>query len=203
MNHFIYKITNKINGKYYIGRHSTDDIFDGYMGSGNGIKNAISKYGIENFEKEIIAEADTADALWEMEKDIVNKDVVKDKMSYNVAYGGKHYLYGLKQYDKKAFKKHQSNAGKIGGKIAQSKFGLDWHKKGGSVSSKKRSSLFVYKIKTNTNEIFILNGLEFKQKCKEMEWNYNTLHWKKSQGKEIKRGKHKGFLVELISTPNN
>jgi hypothetical protein len=45
MRHIIYKITNMVNGKYYVGRHSTTDINDGYMGSGIWIKNAIRKYG--------------------------------------------------------------------------------------------------------------------------------------------------------------
>ena len=47
MKHIIYKITNKINDRIYIGAHSTDDINDSYMGSGKAIKAAQRKYGIE------------------------------------------------------------------------------------------------------------------------------------------------------------
>ena len=52
--HFtIYKTTNKANGKYYIGQHQTEDLEDGYLGSGKHLKAAIKKYG-KSFVKEIL-----------------------------------------------------------------------------------------------------------------------------------------------------
>lgn len=199
MRYIIYKITNQLNGKYYIGRHATKDVNDCYMGSGTGIKNAIKKYGVENFTKEIIAETDSAEALWNLEKDIVNESVVKDDKSYNNAYGGKHYLHGLKEYNYDAFIEHQRRAGQ---QYAANFVGKDkeWYAKGGSKSSRMRSEQYLYQITTNTGNKYIVNGVEFKVLCEEKDWNYNTLHWKKSMGKYISRGKHKGFLVEQLST---
>ena len=142
MRHIIYKVTNTINGKYYIGRHSTDNINDGYFGSGIGIKNAVAKYGIESFTKEIIAEAFSRSDLWELEKELVNNEVVNDPQSYNMAYGGKHYLHGLQQYDPEKFTQHQSDAGKRGGYSAYNKKTIkekySWHSNGGNANAKIR-----------------------------------------------------------------
>lgn len=57
MKFYIYKITNNINGKIYIGQHkqtTTKEKIDRYLGSGILIKKAQDKYGKENFIKEII-----------------------------------------------------------------------------------------------------------------------------------------------------
>ena len=197
MHYIIYKITNQINRKYYIGSSMSANVNDSYMGSGIGIKNAIKKYGKENFTKEIITEADSADSLWELEKEIVNKEVVQDRMSYNNAYGGKHYLHGLREHDYDAFIEHQRNAGEQYAKNFKGK-SKEWHMKGGSASSRKRSEQYIYRITTNEGQEYIVNGLEFKKLCIEKDWNYNTLHWKQSMGRHISRGKHKGFLVEQI-----
>lgn len=51
---YIYKITNLLNGKVYVGKHTCDTIENSYMGSGVAIKRAIKKYGLENFKKEIV-----------------------------------------------------------------------------------------------------------------------------------------------------
>jgi hypothetical protein len=81
----MYKVTNKINGKFYIGKHQTKDLDDGYMGSGKLIRSAIKKYGIENFTKEILHILPSEDEMNQKEKELV----VLSEMSYNLCEGGK------------------------------------------------------------------------------------------------------------------
>jgi group I intron endonuclease len=50
----IYKVTNTINGKIYVGKQTSTN--KNYYGSGKLVKQAIKKYGRENFTKEIIDE---------------------------------------------------------------------------------------------------------------------------------------------------
>ena len=52
--HFIYKITNLINNRYYYGMHSTNNLEDGYFGSGKLIRLSIKKYGQNNHRFEIL-----------------------------------------------------------------------------------------------------------------------------------------------------
>jgi hypothetical protein len=85
---FVYKTTNLINNKYYIGVHSTDDLDDGYFGSGKLLKRALKKYSKENFKREIIYFCESMDAALEKEKEIVNLEFVKCESNYNVAIGG-------------------------------------------------------------------------------------------------------------------
>jgi hypothetical protein len=61
----IYKITNLLNGKIYIGKELKYNIQ--YYGSGILIRKAIIKYGQENFRKDIIEECQV-DQLNEREK---------------------------------------------------------------------------------------------------------------------------------------
>ena len=84
MYYTIYKITNLINGKHYIGKHQTKNLDDGYMGSGKLIKRAIAKYGIENFSKEILHVFNTEHDMNSAEKDLV----VLSEQSYNLCDGG-------------------------------------------------------------------------------------------------------------------
>jgi len=80
----IYKITNKTNGKYYIGKHQTKDLNDGYMGSGKLLRRAIKEYGIDNFTKEILFIFDNESDMNAKEKELV----VISEESYNLCPGG-------------------------------------------------------------------------------------------------------------------
>ena len=86
--HYFYKITNTINNHFYYGIHSTNDLNDGYMGSGRRLKIAIKKYGIENFSKEIIKFFNNRDELAKYEAEIVTESLVHDPNCYNMIVGG-------------------------------------------------------------------------------------------------------------------
>lgn len=85
----IYKITNKLNGKIYIGKHQTKDLDDNYMGSGKILRHAIDKHGIENFEKEILFRFDNEEEMNAKEAELVTGEFVKEDTNYNLCPGGK------------------------------------------------------------------------------------------------------------------
>jgi hypothetical protein len=84
----IYKITNILNGKIYIGKHQTKDIDDGYMGSGKHLKRAISKHGIENFKKEILFQFDNEADMNTKEAELVTEEFCLKEDTYNLCPGG-------------------------------------------------------------------------------------------------------------------
>lgn len=88
MHHFVYKTTNRINGKIYVGAHKTESMDDEYMGSGKILLRAIEKYGIKNFERKILTKFDNADDMYKMEAILVNEEFVADKNTYNIKCGG-------------------------------------------------------------------------------------------------------------------
>ena len=95
---YIYKITNQINGKIYIGKHSTDNLDDGYMGSGILICKAEKKYGLENFTKEYLSFCDTEEKLNWFEKFYIKKFNAR-QVGYNLTDGGDGTV-GLKPWNK-------------------------------------------------------------------------------------------------------
>jgi len=88
MYYTIYKTTNQINGKIYLGKHQTKTIDDSYIGSGVGLKRAIKKYGKENFTKEILFVFDNELEMNLKEKELITEEFVLRKDTYNAGIGG-------------------------------------------------------------------------------------------------------------------
>jgi len=134
MYYTIYKITNKTNNKYYIGKHQTNNIDDGYMGSGKLLRRAINKHGINNFVKEILH-------IFDNEQDMNNKEkelVVIGEQSYNLCDGGKG---GFGYINKLPNQSWRIKTGKITSQKLKNKSGNDHWKNISRLSHEKYSNL--------------------------------------------------------------
>ena len=84
----LYKTTNLITGKYYIGVHSTNKLEDGYLGSGKVLRLSINKYGKENHKREVLVFCNSSEAAYLLENKKVTKKLLKDPMCMNLKEGG-------------------------------------------------------------------------------------------------------------------
>lgn len=83
----IYKTTNLVNGKIYVGKDSLND--PAYFGSGTILARAIRKYGLSSFRKDILEVCSTPQELDNREQHWIRKLKSTDrKKGYNIASGG-------------------------------------------------------------------------------------------------------------------
>lgn len=95
--YIIYKITNLVNGKIYIGKHRCDRLDDDYFGSGKLLQLAIAKYGIENFVFHLEIDLKSAEEMDLLEEMVVNKEFLERDDVYNISRGGTNpCMYGDK-----------------------------------------------------------------------------------------------------------
>src|ERR1035437_7205902 len=87
--YLVYKLTNSVNGKIYIGCHMTKNLDDGYMGSGKRLGYAKKKYGIENFKKDILSTHETPEQMLIEEARLVNEEFLGREDVYNLTCGGR------------------------------------------------------------------------------------------------------------------
>lgn len=87
MFHTIYKTTNLINGKYYFGYHKTKNPNDEYLGSGKYIRNAVAKYGVANFKKDVLFVYLDATSAFGKEAELVEA-FRNDPLCMNLRQGG-------------------------------------------------------------------------------------------------------------------
>lgn len=89
MYYIVYKTTNKINNKIYIGIHTQIGVeFDGYLGSGLILRKAILKYGEENFHRETLFEYDNLQDSRDKERELVTEEFCIGIDNYNISVGG-------------------------------------------------------------------------------------------------------------------
>lgn len=86
--HYIYKTTCVITNKFYIGMHSTDNLEDGYQGSGKILWYSIRKHGKENHKTEIIEFVSSREELRLREKQLVNEELINVDSCMNLKLGG-------------------------------------------------------------------------------------------------------------------
>lgn len=87
---YFYKITNLIDKRYfYYGVHCTDNIEDGYMGSGSLLQQDYITFGVKNFKREILKFFNTPNDAFKYEKEMITESLLQDPFCYNIAEGGR------------------------------------------------------------------------------------------------------------------
>ena len=116
---YTYQTKNLLNGKTYLGIHTTSNLDDGYLGSGVILKKAIAKHGKENFKLEILSFWDTREEAIEEEEFLVSESWVLSEDNYNLIGGGvnskkfygelleEHKERGANQFRVEAYKKRK------------------------------------------------------------------------------------------------
>jgi len=106
---------NQVSGKRYIGQHKSAEWDNSYFGSGKLLKQAIKKYGKENFTCQPLAWALSKEQLDEQEIYFI----YYHKPEYNIAPGGKgfgsgenHPMFGRKHSDVQKQKWSEERKGK-------------------------------------------------------------------------------------------
>lgn len=121
---YIYLITNRVNGKIYVGQHKYDkmELDTNYHGSGKKLWNAYNKYGIDKFDTTLIDTADTKEELDQKETFYIDAlDCRNPDVGYNIAEGGggvsglcgeKNGFHGKQHTDETKQKMSESHKGK-------------------------------------------------------------------------------------------
>lgn len=167
MHYYIYKITNLLNGNFYIGRRCTRDSIDEdtYFGSGKRLKDAIRKYGVENFNKEILKVCESYDELIHLEKEIVTEELVRCNQCYNLALGGHggYTFYKNRNYKHTNESKEKISRANTGRKrldlVERNKqgFNMFWNGRKRTQEDKQKKSVAAKKRVENSSTDFAIN----------------------------------------------
>lgn len=190
----IYKITNLINKKIYIGKDTTSD--PNYYGSGLLINRAFKKYGKEHFTKEVIDETDNYEELSKKEIYWIEKyNSTNRRIGYNISKGGDGGDVFTNHPDLELIKEKISKNNPKTGKTYEEAFG------------EERSIEYKKKLKSHIHKNILSPEVRFKKDQKWKEYNENFKKRCQFIKEEIDRGKIYEFMNELKiikkRVPNN
>ena len=113
MSNYVYLIVNKVNQKLYFGSHcwNGDGVDPNYYGSGTLIKQAVKKYGKENFIVQPIAFYDTVEECRQEEEELLTRyDIANNPNCYNLKNSAIGFEKGSKLPEKHIQKIPQAKA---------------------------------------------------------------------------------------------
>jgi hypothetical protein len=84
----VYKTTCEATNKYYFGLHSTDNLDDGYLGSGQVLSRSVKKYGRDKHVFEILEHFTSRNEAAKKEKELITAEHLKNPMCMNLRGGG-------------------------------------------------------------------------------------------------------------------
>lgn len=154
--HYCYITTNLINGKQYVGDHSTNNLDDGYLGSGTGLKLAIKKYGKEKFKKEILEFLDNKNDAFDAQIGFINEYDTLAPNGYNISpHGG----YGVNNSELNESTKKKLSELRMGDKNPN--FGVELSLKDKIIRSKQLKKFYEKNVHPNKNKTYEeLYGIE-------------------------------------------
>jgi group I intron endonuclease len=119
---YIYCVTNKINGRIYLGQ-KLGRVNSSYLGSGKLITKAVLKYGKENFKLEILAFASSREALDTLEIKYIAeyREIYGNEFLYNLSAGGVGPRIPCTKEKKEKLKKANAEAYKNNPKLLEDK----------------------------------------------------------------------------------
>lgn len=125
--HYIYKTTCIITNKFYIGMHSTDNLEDGYIGSGKRLWHSINKHGKDNHIKEILEFLPDRKSLADRERFIVNETMLYNPLCMNLKIGGDGGLGFISKEQQAARSSAGGKAAKL--KLIELRENPEWYEK--------------------------------------------------------------------------
>ena len=170
--HYIYETICLISHKFYIGMHSTDNLQDGYCGSGKYLWNSINKHGKDKHVTKILEFLPDRKSLKNREKELINEELLNNQYCMNLASGGEG---GVGCFTKEQLRKGAEKANER----------MDWLRKNNPEWVKKRSEKHskTVKEKYKTGELtasyfYDWNGKKLKQSHKDKIGKANSVQQK-------------------------